>query len=202
MVWAYGNYVWVAFHDHPGGNLSEVYVTTSSNNGTSWSNPLQLSKTVSNYSDTSFPFTVTSSNGRDVFVAWSQQFNPTTWSLLVSHSNDSGTTWTPPPGVNVSQNTNGTAASDNADLANAAIASYASSCFAVWELKTPTANQVYFSTLVYPEMISTTTSTTGSSSSTSSASSATSVTSTTGGSFSSSSTTAPSGNSTSTSSSL
>lgn len=159
MIWAYGSSAWIALHTFPGGNDSEVYVYTTLNNGSTWSSPVQLSTALSNSSDTGFPFTVMSSNGHDVFVGWSQMLNPTTWSLMVSYSNDGGSTWIPPPGVNVSQNPNGTSGSDNSDLADGAITSYGSTCFAVWQLINSTSNEIYFSVLSYPETITTTSST-------------------------------------------
>jgi hypothetical protein len=167
MVWAYGSSAWVALHTQPGGNDSTVYVYTTKDNGSTWSTPIQLSKQLSNYSDTSFPFTIASSNGLDVFTAWSQQLSPTTWNLMVSYSNDGGTTWIAPSGVNVSQNPNGTSGSDNSDLADGAITSFGSSCYAVWQLINQTSNQVYFASLVYPTGSTTTTSTSSQSSTTS-----------------------------------
>ncbi|HXQ92601.1 MAG TPA: hypothetical protein VN739_06315 [Nitrososphaerales archaeon] len=68
MIWAFGTDVWVAFHTHPGGSSSQMYVSKSTNNGGTWSTPVLLTTGF-----TSFPFTVWSSDGTNVFVAWSQQ---------------------------------------------------------------------------------------------------------------------------------
>ena len=101
MVAAFGSTVWVADHTFPGGAKSQVYVYTSTNAGTSWKSPVSLSGMSG---DTSFPFTVVSSDGTNVFVAWSQQSSSTTWIFRVAYSGDGGTTWTAAPGINVSQN--------------------------------------------------------------------------------------------------
>lgn len=145
MVWAYGNSAWIAYHSNPGGSLSRVYVYTTNNAGKNWTGPVGLSTTPKSGSDTSFPFTVVSSDGQNVFVAWSQQIKTGYWQLYVSYSGNGGTTWFQPPGIDASQNPAGTEGSNNNDLADAAIASYGTSCFAVWQLISGSTNQVYFS---------------------------------------------------------
>jgi hypothetical protein len=145
MVYAYGNSAWIAVHTNPGGSLSEVYMYTTTNAGASWSAPILLSTPPKDGSDTSFPFTVKTSDGENVFVAWSQQKTPGYWQLYASYSANGGLNWTASPGIDVSQNPNGTEASNNNDLANAAITSYGTSCYAVWQYIVGTKNQVYFS---------------------------------------------------------
>ncbi len=142
MIGAYFNDVWVADHTFPGGSKSQVYVYTSTNSGTTFSSPVSLS---GSGHDTSFPFNVASSDGVNVFVAWAQQSSSNTWVFRVAYSGDSGTTWTPAPGINVSNNPSGTSASTNSDLANGAIASFGTHCYAVYQFITGTTNQVYFS---------------------------------------------------------
>jgi hypothetical protein len=87
---------------------------------------------------------VVSSDGTNVFVAWSQHSNPTTWTFRVAYSANGGATWTAAPGVNVSQNPSGTQAASNSDLANGAIASFGTHCYAVYQLTSGATSQVYF----------------------------------------------------------
>jgi len=141
MIGAFGNTVWVAFHTYPGGSKSQVYVYTSTNTGTSWNAPVSLSGLSGN---TGFPFTVVSSDGTNVFVGWSQQSNSNTWIFRVTYSANGGSTWTAAPGINVSQNPTGTQAGNNADLANGAIASFGTHCYAVYQFISGTTNQIYF----------------------------------------------------------
>ncbi len=161
MVWAYNNSAWIAVHTYPGGPKSQVYMYTTSDAGENWSAPIQLSQGPQIGSDTSFPFTVTSSDGQNIFVAWSQQTNANTWQLYASYSPDAGVNWTAAPGIDVSQNPNGTQASNNNDLANAAIASYGANCYAVWQYMVGNTNQVYFASTQFSPPPITSTSTTG-----------------------------------------
>jgi hypothetical protein len=160
MVWAYNNSAWIAVHTYPGGPKSVVYMYTTSDAGANWSSPVQLSQGPRIGSDTSFPFTVTSSDGQNVFVAWSQQTDANTWQVYASYSPDAGLNWTAAPGIDVSQNPNGTQASNNNDLANAAIASYGSNCYAIWQYMVGNTNQIYFASTQFnpPPSTSTTTS--------------------------------------------
>jgi hypothetical protein len=174
MVSALGNSVWIAVHNFPGGNMSRVYVYTSTTNGTSWNLPVEVSGAVGSITDTSFPFTVSTSDGINVFTAWSEQVDPNTWQLMVSYSADGGTAWTPSPGIDASQNPTGTQGSNSNDLADAAIASSGASVFATWQqfnTSNPNVNQVYFSAYNAPIPTTTTSSTTGSSSNSTSTSS-------------------------------
>jgi hypothetical protein len=144
MVGSYGNSAWIAVHTNPGGSLSEVYVYTTTNAGQSWSSPIGLSTSHKSGSNTGFPFTVVSSDGQNVFVAWPQQISLGYWQMYASYSPDGGASWTSPPGIDISENAPGTQASSNKDLANAAIASYGTTCFATWQFTSGTTNQVYF----------------------------------------------------------
>jgi hypothetical protein len=141
MVAAFGNSVWVADHTFPGGSKSQVYVYTSTNSGTTFSAPVSLS---GSSADTSYPFTVATSDGTNVFVAWSQQSSSNTWIFRVAYSANGGSTWTAAPGINVSKNPSGTSAGTNSDLANGAIASFGTHCYAVYQLIKGTTNQIYF----------------------------------------------------------
>lgn len=145
MVYARGNSAWIAVHDYPGATTSQVYMYTTTNAGESWSGPVALSQAPKTGSDTSFPFTIASSDGQNVFVAWSQQISTGYWQLYTSYSANGGLNWTASPGIDASQNPTGTQGSNNNDLANAAISSYGTSCYATWQLISGTKDQVYFS---------------------------------------------------------
>ncbi len=145
MVWAYGDSAWIAFHTNPGGSLSRIYMYMTNDSGHNWYGPTQLSTSPKSGSDTGFPFTVSSSDGQNVFVAWSQQIKPGYWQLYVSYSGNGGTSWIAPPGIDVSENPAGTEGSNDNDLADAAISAYGTTCFAVWQLMSGSSNQVYFS---------------------------------------------------------
>jgi hypothetical protein len=206
MIWAYGNSSWIAVHTSPGGADSQVYVYTTTNAGATWSTPVSLSGPVGAEGTTSFPFTVSSSDGVNVFVAWSQQLSPNYWSLILSYSGDGGSTWTPAPGIDVSQNANGTQASNNNDLADAAIWSSGASVFATWQYwndTTPQGSNIMFSSYVAPSPTTTTTTsssgaTTPASSTSTSSATGSSTTTTSSGSAMSTSTTSQSSTTTTT----
>ena len=143
MIGAVGNRSWVAFQQFPGGSNSQIFVYTTSSAGKSWSSPVSLSGKGLAGSQTSFPFNVASSDGQNVFVAWSQQISSGYWVLRVGYSGDGGTTWTAAPGINVSQNTVGQAG-DNNDVATAEISSNGTHCYAVWQYINGLSNQIYF----------------------------------------------------------
>lgn len=167
VVATYGNTAWIALHTTPGGNLSKVYVYTSADNGSTWSSPASLTSTLGNSTDTSAPFDVTSSDGVNVYVSWSQQVSPNYWRLMTSYSNDSGTTWSPSPGIDISQNLNGTQASNDNAVATGATDSSGASSFAVWQYSNnsvPGVNQIYFTSYLAP--VPTTSSTSSSSATT------------------------------------
>ena len=143
MVGAYGNSVWVAWHNNPGGSASQEWVTTSTNAGSSWSTPLSISGTGH---WVGWPFEVATTDGQNIFTMWPQQVtsSPDHWVIRVSYSSNGGTTWSAPPGIDASNNVNGQAAPEN-DIANGAISSYGATAFVVWQYtSTSGTNQIYF----------------------------------------------------------
>jgi len=129
---------------NPGGSKSQIWIFATKNSGTSWSAPISLSGPGGRGTATSFPFTVSSSDGTNVFVGWSQQVNSGYWVFRVAYSGDDGSTWTIPPGINVSGNPSGTQAGNNNDVANGAIAASGARCYAVWLYVSGRTNQIYF----------------------------------------------------------
>lgn len=141
MVAAYGDSAWFALIDHPGGPGANIYVYTTHNGGTTWSAPVSVSGTGH---DDNYPFTVSSSDGQNVFVGFTQEVSSNYWVFRVGYSADGGNTWTPAPGLDVSQNSQGKAAFQN-DLATGAISSFGSHCYATWEFVSGSGHQVQFS---------------------------------------------------------
>jgi hypothetical protein len=183
MVGSYGSSAWIAFLQYPGGANANISVFSTHNGGASWSTPVSLSGTGH---DLNYPFTVSSSDGKNVFVGYTQEEGAGYWVFRVGYSSDGGDNWTAAPGIDVSQNTQGEAAFQN-DLATGAISSYGSYCFATWEYVNGASTQVYFTTSAPGSYPTTTTSTTSSSSSSSTSSSSTASMSSTYSSITSSS---------------
>ncbi|MFI5421107.1 MAG: sialidase family protein [Nitrososphaerales archaeon] len=147
MVGAHGNSSWIALQTHPGSSSSEVWVFTTNNGGGKWTGPALLSGIPAKGSDTSFPFTVATSDGQNVFVAWSQQIISGYWVMRIAYSSDGGTTWTSTPSSpassTVSQNTTGEAGNNN-DVATGAISAFGTHCYVVWQYVNGASNQIYF----------------------------------------------------------
>jgi hypothetical protein len=143
MVWAHGSSAWIAERQYPSGKTGTVWVYTTTNGGSTWNSPISLSGVGKGGSAETFPYTVASSNGANVFVAWSHQMKPGHWTLMVSNSSDGGNTWSAPPGINISKNKYGEAGFET-DIATAAISASGSTCYAVWEYVNGTTSQTYF----------------------------------------------------------
>jgi hypothetical protein len=148
MIGSFGNSAWIALQTHPGSSASQIYVSTTTNNGTTWSIPTSLSGTPARGSDTSFPFTVATSDGQNVFVAWSQQISSGYWIMRIASRADGGSTWssTPssPASATISQNVKGQAGNNN-DVATGAISAFGTHCYVVWQFISGGSNQIYFS---------------------------------------------------------
>lgn len=146
-----GNYLYVAFHD-----LSSPitnYVVVSSNNGKTWSSPIDISGSThlvgwatqvattgcgGGYSCTGTPSTY-------VFTVWPVQMSSSNWQMYISASSNYGASWTPPPGIGVSNNPTGIAGPNN-DIATSSIAANGASAFVVWQQTNSAGlSQVYFS---------------------------------------------------------
>lgn len=137
QVGAYGNKAWIALQEYPGGSDDKIWVFSSQNQGSSWSTP----KLVGSGGVTSYPFTVATSNGEDVYTAWSKEISAGHWIIEVAYSTN-GATWSGP--YNASNNSNGEAGNNNDD-ANAEIAASGSTLFVVWQFIDGSSSQIYFS---------------------------------------------------------
>jgi hypothetical protein len=174
MVGTYGSSAWIALVEYPGGLNAQVWSYTTTNGGRVWNGPTSLSGTA--YDET-FPETVATSDGKNIFVEWTDVIRSGYAVLRVSYSSNGGGSWTAPPGIDVSQNSYGEAGFDN-DLATASISASGTYCYAVWEYVNGSSDQVYFSTTA-PVTVTSSSSTTISSSSSSSSSVSTSSSSST-----------------------
>ena len=143
MMGAFGNNFWIAVLQHPGGSAAAVSVFTSTNAGTSWNAPVSLSGQGAKNSNEGFPFNVATTDGQNVFIAWPQQISTGYWVMRVSYSGDGGVTWTPAPGIDVSQNTVGQAG-NGADVANGAISAFGTHAYVTWQYINGASNQIYF----------------------------------------------------------
>jgi len=139
MVAAFGSEAYVAIQEYPGVSKANIWIYVSSNSGRSWSAPVSLS---GSGSILSYPFNIATSDGINVFVMWGQQVSSGNWASRVSYSADGGTTWTTAPGINVSNNPSGAAATNN-DIATGSIASDGTHGLAVWQYVSGTSSQVY-----------------------------------------------------------
>jgi len=141
MVAAFGSKAYIAIQEYPGVSKANIWIYVSTNNGGSWNAPVSLS---GSGSVLSYPFNVATSDGTNVFVMWGQQVSSTNWVSRVSYSGDGGNTWTSAPGINVSNNPSGAAATNN-DIATGALTSDGSHGLAVWQYVSGTTSQIYFS---------------------------------------------------------
>ncbi len=140
MLWAYGNTSWIAVVQNPGASDGKIWVYTSTNAGSTWSSPVLLSGS----GQVSYPWTVASSDGQNVFVGYSQKTS-FGWIVRVGYSTNGGASWGAAPSANASGNTNGKAGQAQ-DQADTAIASSGSHCYAVWQYLSPSGtSQIYFS---------------------------------------------------------
>jgi hypothetical protein len=146
MVGAFGSSAWISFREYPGGSKGEVWIYKTANGGKNWTGPISLSGKGQQGSAETFPYEVATTNGQSVFVGWSHRVGQSYWTFMVSASYNGGTTWSAPPGINLSHNKKGEAGFEN-DLAVGAISASGSNCYAVWQFELGDANQIYFATI-------------------------------------------------------
>ena len=140
MIGAIGSNATIVWHNNPGSSSAQIWEMMTTNNGGTWSTPKSLSGSGNRVG---WPFGVAVS-GSSIYTMWGTQLGPSKWAPFVSYSGNGGTTWTTPPGINISNNPSGTAAMEN-DAATGAIASFGTHAFAAWQFNTSVTNsQVYF----------------------------------------------------------
>ncbi|MDA4129133.1 MAG: glycoside hydrolase [Thaumarchaeota archaeon] len=91
MIGSVRSSAWAAIQQYPGSSKSQIFIYTTTNGGTTWSSPTSLSGKGPAGSSTGFPFNVATTDGQNVFVAWSQQISSGYWVLRVGYSGDGGT---------------------------------------------------------------------------------------------------------------
>jgi hypothetical protein len=141
MLNTLGNNVYVAFHNHPNSTRSQEYITISNNAGSTWSTPVSLS---GSGFQVGWPYNVAIS-GSNAFVMWDQKLAANQWVVRVAYSADNGVTWTPVPGILVSNNLPGTNAAPQNDIATGALTAFGAHAYVVWEQTTATTSQIFFS---------------------------------------------------------
>jgi hypothetical protein len=131
---AFGSHAFLTFH-----NLSNqgIYMTSTTNSGSSWSTPALVSPTGKG---SSFGH-VFSSDGTNVFVMWGQVKSGSVWNAYVSYSANNGTSWSNP--IDISNNAAGVAAG-NLDVTLFGLSSNGANCFAAWTYTNGGTSQVYF----------------------------------------------------------
>jgi hypothetical protein len=146
-----GSYLYVAFH-----KLSSPitnYVVVSSNNGKTWSSPTDISgsthlvgfATQVATSGCGGGYSCTGTPSSYVFTVWPVEMSSSNWQMYVSASSNYGTSWTAPPGIDVSNNPTGVAGPNN-DIATSSIAANGSNAFVMWQqINSAGLSQVYFS---------------------------------------------------------
>ncbi len=136
---AVGGTVYVGFHEY---YPNDDWIVSSSNNGSSWTAPYSMS-TYNYTTDALFGLTATPSAAFAVYGG-ATTINGTAWDAFVSDALNSSASWSPAPGNNVSQNSNGYAAPIGT-VASANIAASGPYGYAVWmQNETSLSNSTYF----------------------------------------------------------
>jgi hypothetical protein len=147
---AAGNDVYVTFHTLTAPILN--YYTYSTNNGESWSTPVSLSDP-NHLTGWAPQLAMTgcgggyscSNSSPYIFTAWPELDGLTSnmWSMFASESTNSGASWTPSPGINVSAG--GFGSSGPNDIATSSLAAFGNHAFLVWQDNQTGFGQVIFS---------------------------------------------------------
>ena len=128
QIAAIGSNVYVTWQDFtPAGNY-DIFFAVSTNNGTSFGTPINLSNSTGN---SEVPQIVTS--GSNVYVTWTDT-TPGTFDIFFAASNNNGTSFSTP--INISNNTGGSR--------NPQIAAIGSNVFVTWQDGTPGNNDIFF----------------------------------------------------------
>jgi hypothetical protein len=119
-----------------------VYVSSTTNNGSSWSTPYEVNSGMKGTSAFGHIFT---SDGVNVWVMWGQKTgSSSTYNAYVAYSGNSGTSWSAP--LDISNNAVGTAAG-NQDVTLFWVSSIGSTCYAVWTYSNGGTSQVMFASI-------------------------------------------------------
>ena len=119
-----------------------VYITSTTNGGSSWSTPVQIPSQAKGTSAYAHIFT---SDGVNDWVMWGQVKSGSVWNAYVSYSGNSGSSWSTP--LDISNNAAGVAAG-NQDVTLFWVSSIGATCFAVYTYTSGSTSQVWFSSAV------------------------------------------------------
>ncbi len=136
---AFGSSAFLTFHSLSGN--AAIYMTSTTNNGGSWTTPVQVNTGLKGTSAYAHTF---SSDGVNVWVMWGQVKSGSVWNAYVSYSSNSGTTWSAP--LDISNNAAGVAAG-NQDVTLFWVSSIGATCFAVYT-QTGSSPGVYFTSVL------------------------------------------------------
>jgi hypothetical protein len=137
---AYGSNAFLTVHSL--GNQG-VYVSSTANNGSTWSKPFEVNSGLKGTSAYGHIFT---SDGSNVWVIWGQKISGSSsvWNAYVSYSDNNGTFWSTP--LDISNNVAGVAAG-NQDVTLFWVASFGAACYAVWTYTNGGTSQVMFASI-------------------------------------------------------
>lgn len=116
-----------------------IYLTATTNGGSSWSTPVEVPSQAKGTSAYAHIFT---SDGTNYWVLWGQVKSGSVWNAYLSYSGNSGSTWSAP--LDISNNAAGVAAG-NQDVTLFWVVSYGTTCFAVYTYTSGSTSQVWFS---------------------------------------------------------
>jgi hypothetical protein len=136
---AVGSSAFTTFHSLSGN--AAIYVTSTSNNGGSWTAPVQVNTGLTGTSAYAHIF---SSDGSNVWVLWGQVKSGSVWNAYVSYSGNGGSSWSAP--LDISNNAAGVAAG-NQDVTLFWVASIGTTCFAVYTYTSGSTSQVWFTSI-------------------------------------------------------
>jgi hypothetical protein len=119
-----------------------IYLTSTINNGSSWSTPVKVPSQASGTSAYAHIFT---SDGTNFWAMWGQQKSGSVWNAYLSYSGNSGSTWSSP--LDISNNNVGVAAG-NQDVTLFWVSSIGMTCFAVYTYTNGATSQVWFASAV------------------------------------------------------
>lgn len=137
QITASGDNIYLAFRCL---SPQSAWITMSSNNGTSWTAPTDLS---GKGKEVGWPLDVAVS-GSNAFTIWGSQTAGSVWNTYTGYTTNGGSSWTSTGGDDISLNSAGVAAPAT-DIASASIMANGASAYAAWESSQTGSEQIWFS---------------------------------------------------------
>jgi len=137
---AFGSSAFLTVHSLQG---QGVFMSSTTNDGSSWTKPVQVNPGMKGTSAFAHVFT---SDGSNVWVMWGQKKtgSSSVWNAYVSYSSNSGTTWSAP--LDMSNNAAGVAAG-NQDVSLFWMSSIGATCYAIYTYTNGGTSQVWFTSV-------------------------------------------------------